>query len=154
MFDRAREKLKAVATKSVVETNWGYRTAIGVIGAGLPFLILVISSILGKKFLTSISAYYHARPAGDWFVGTLFVIGVFLMFDRYTPSEKDPRAEPHAGYAALGKLAGSLAARGRNVPHDGQKCHVYFTASNHRVHPRRGRSEPLHLSGNVPPATV
>ena len=102
----------------ILETHPHYRTAIGVLGASLP-VILIGASLAGflptPELHTSISAYYWTAMR-DWFVGTLFVIGVFLFFYTYTPrndgfeartkydSVRDGKAD-----AWLGKVAGIAA---------------------------------------------
>lgn len=108
------QELKRAAEGSVLETHPHYRTAIGVLGVSLPVL-LVLSSLLQKQPLpSSISAYYFTS-ARDWFVGILWVIGVFLFFYRYRPrnpglarSEKKS-IRSGAADAWLGKAAGLSA---------------------------------------------
>src|SRR5215217_7334415 len=86
-----RHRLQRAAAGSILETQPGYRTAIGVLGVTMP-IILIAASWLGflrtRQLENSISAYYWTG-IGDWFVGTLFVIGVFLFFYRYSPLEED-----------------------------------------------------------------
>jgi hypothetical protein len=102
----------------ILETHPHYRTAIGVLGASLP-VILIGASLLGvldtPELPTSISAYYWTAMR-DWFVGTLFVIGVFLFFYTYTPHNDgvDSRSKYEAvrkgkADAWLGKVAGIAA---------------------------------------------
>ena len=102
----------------ILETHPHYRTAIGVLGASLP-VILIGASVFGlldtRDLQTSISAYYWTAMR-DWFVGTLFVIGVFLFFYTYTPHNDgfDARTKYQsvrngAADAWLGKLAGIAA---------------------------------------------
>jgi len=112
------EQLKRVAGSSILETHPHYRTAIGVFGVSLP-LILMLASLLGfletRELQTSISAYYWAGMR-DWFVGTLFVIGVFLFFYQYTPRNQGDEARTQFAAvrkgradAWLGKIAGICA---------------------------------------------
>jgi hypothetical protein len=112
------EQLKRVAGSSILETHPHYRTAIGVFGVSLP-PILMLASWLGfletRELQSSISAYYWAGMR-DWFVGTLFVIGVFLFFYQYAPRHQGNEAR--TGFTAvrkgwadawLGKIAGICA---------------------------------------------
>lgn len=112
-----QDRLQRAANGSILETQPGYRTAIGVMGVTMP-LILMAASLLGflktRALENSISAYYWTG-IGDWFVGTLFVIGVFLFFYRYSQFEGDrPRSQfaaVRAGHADawLGKISGIAA---------------------------------------------
>jgi uncharacterized membrane protein len=112
-----QNRLQRAVNGSILETQPGYRTAIGVMGVTMP-LILMAASLLGflktRALENSISAYYWTG-IGDWFVGTLFVIGVFLFFYKYSPFDDDrPRSQfaaVRAGHADawLGKLAGVTA---------------------------------------------
>jgi hypothetical protein len=112
-----QNRLQRAVNGSILETQPGYRTAIGVRGVTMP-LILMAASLLGflktRALENSISAYYWTG-IGDWFVGTLFVIGVFLFFYKYSPFDDDrPRSQfaaVRAGHADawLGKLAGITA---------------------------------------------
>ncbi len=106
--------LRRVAEGSILETHPHYRTAIGVLGVTLPPILIGVWWLLQSKVEGSISAYYYTSLR-DWFVGTLWVIGVFLFFYRYRPR--------HAGHARsrwksvqtgaadswLGKVAGLCA---------------------------------------------
>ncbi len=103
-------ELKRAIGGSVLEPYPKYRSAIGVLGLALPVVLLAGSqSVQG-----SISAYYHTGMR-DWFVGTLWVIGVFLFFYTYTPQDATParsqRPTVQSGWAdaALGKIAGVSA---------------------------------------------
>lgn len=112
------EKVKRAASSSILETHPHYRTAIGVFGVSLP-PILMLASWLGfletRELQNSISGYYWAGMR-DWFVGTLFVIGVFLFFYQYTPRHQGDRARTQFSAvrkgradAWLGKIAGICA---------------------------------------------
>ena len=112
------EQLKRAAGSSILETHPHYRTAIGVFGVSLP-PILMLASWLGfletRELQNSISAYYWAGMR-DWFVGTLFVIGVFLFFYQYRPRNHGDEARSQItavrnGWADawLGKIAGICA---------------------------------------------
>jgi hypothetical protein len=130
------EELKRAAGSSVLETHPHYRTAIGLIGVSLP-PILMLASLLGfletRDLQNSISAYYWADSCAncyrygtrDVFVGTLFVIGVFLFFYTYTPQHGG--AEARTAFAAvrkgfadawLGKIAGVAAVCVALLPTD------------------------------------
>jgi hypothetical protein len=108
------QELKSAAKGSVLETHPHYRTAIGVLGVLLPILLIVSSLVQQQQIRNSISAYYHTS-ARDWFVGTLWVLGVFLFFYRYRPlNVSAPRSQSEsirtgAADAWLGKIAGVSA---------------------------------------------
>ncbi len=104
------EELKNAAKGSILETHPHYRTAIGVLGVLLPIVVILSS----QQILNSISAYYYSA-ARDWFVGTLWVLGVFLFFYRYRPLQQSaPQSQREsirtgAADAWLGKIAGGSA---------------------------------------------
>ncbi len=108
------EELKSAAKGSVLETHPHYRTAIGALGVALPILVIVSSLVQNQEIRNSISAYYHTS-ARDWFVGPLWVLGVFLFFYRYRPLQegmaKSQLASIQTGAADawLGKIAGVSA---------------------------------------------
>jgi len=106
------QQLKQAVDSSILETYPHYRTAIGVLGVTLPPLLIIASVLAGERGAeSSISAYYWTGMR-DWFVGTLFVIGVFLFFYKYTPrGSGEARSAMQAvktgrADAWLGKLAG------------------------------------------------
>lgn len=109
------QELKSAARGSVLETHPHYRTAIGVLGVLLPILLILSSLVRQLEVRNSISAYYHDPAARDWFVGTLWVLGVFLFFYRYRPLQLNtPLSQPKpiqtgAADAWLGKIAGVSA---------------------------------------------
>ena len=82
------ERLRRAARDSVLETHPHYRTAIGVLGITLSPILIFGWLLLAANVESSISAYYYTRMR-DWFVGTLWVIGVFLFFYRYRPRDSD-----------------------------------------------------------------
>lgn len=95
---------------SILEPHSEYRAAIGVLGIVLPPAVWIGA----RSMESSISAYYYTGMR-DWFVGTLWVIGVFLFFYKYSPT---PAADPKSGLhivksgwadALLGKIAGVAA---------------------------------------------
>lgn len=107
-------ELRRAAEGSVLETHPHYRTAIGVLGVTLPVLLVLSSLIQRQALQNSISAYYFTS-ARDWFVGILWVIGVFLFFYRYRPRQpglarsQSPSIRTGAADAWLGKVAGLTA---------------------------------------------
>lgn len=117
MLDQLRHALR----ESVLETHPHYRTAIGVLGVTLPPTLILAWLALGAKVESSISAYYYT-PLRDWFVGTLWVIGVFLFFYRYRPRQpgqaRSKRVSVQTGAADswLGKAAGLCAVVVALVP--------------------------------------
>ena len=108
LMERAEELLGG----SVLEPTSGYRTAIGALGVALPPVLVFWPKVEGIQ--TSISAYYYTGMR-DWFVGTLWVIGVFLFFYRYRPrlavQPPSPMPSVRSGRADayLGKIAGVSA---------------------------------------------
>jgi hypothetical protein len=110
------QKLKTVSRQalagSVLDPSPKYRPAIGVLGVALPPALLVWAMDQGVQ--SSISAYYYTAGR-DWFVGTLWVIGVFLIFYQYRPrgsgQAKSHRPAIRSGRADayLGKCAGVAA---------------------------------------------
>lgn len=76
------------------------RRAMGVLGIALPFVLMFWGFALSGELQGSISAYYGLRTR-DAFVGTLFVIGLFLcMYRGY--ERRDDRAGNLACVFALG----------------------------------------------------
>ena len=108
------QTLRRAAEGSVLETHAHYRTAIGVLGVALPLLLIISSLIQRQALQSSISAYYFTS-ARDWFVGTLWVLGVFLFFYQYRPRQpsasRSQRQAIQSGAADawLGKAAGLAA---------------------------------------------
>lgn len=108
------QKLKRAAAGSVLETRPHYRTAIGVLGVSLPVTLIFSSLVQSQAVQSSISAYYFTSLR-DWFVGVLWVLGVFLLFYQYRPPPSGvPRSQREsiksgAADAWLGKAAGVSA---------------------------------------------
>lgn len=109
------QQLKASSGKllsgSVLEPNPRYGKAIGVLGVALPPTLVIWA--ISEGIQGSISAYYYTSGR-DWFVGTLWVIGVFLIFYQFKPQDPKKRRSQdpvQSGFAdaALGKLAGVSA---------------------------------------------
>jgi hypothetical protein len=101
-----------VLAGSVLEPTPNYRTAIGIVGVALPPSLLLWGMDEGVQ--SSLSAYYYTAGR-DWFVGTLWVLGVFLIFYRYRP-QAPGRAKSHRpaiqsgkADAYLGKFSGVAA---------------------------------------------
>lgn len=97
---------------SILEPHSEYRATIGALGIVLPPAVWIGT----WSMESSISAYYYTG-ARDWFVGTLWVIGVFLFFYKYTPGgAADAKSHPQVvrsrwadADAILGKIAGAAA---------------------------------------------
>ncbi len=111
MLQQLKATSQRVLEGSVLEPNPKYRTAIGVLGVALPPALLVWAMDAGVQ--SSISAYYYTAGR-DWFVGTLCVIGVFLVFYQYRPQRREMRESRHAVQSGradsyLGKIAGLAA---------------------------------------------
>lgn len=111
--------LQQVMAGSVLEPRAKYRTAVGVLGVVLPPALLVWAMDQGVQ--SSISAYYHTAGR-DWFVGTLWVIGVFLIFYQYRPQHPElarsqwPAIRSGRADAYLGKCAGVAAVLVALIP--------------------------------------
>lgn len=112
MLHRLKAASQQLLAGSVLEPNPKYRTAIGVLGVVLPPALLIWAMDQGVQ--SSISAYYYTAGR-DWFVGTLCVIGVFLIFYQYRPQHpelaKSRISSIRSGRADayLGKCAGVAA---------------------------------------------
>jgi len=97
---------------SVLQPYPSYRMAIGVLGVTLPPILVIGFAFAGLQ--NSISAYYYTTGR-DWFVGTLWVIGVFLIFYQYMPQQPGrarstrPLIQSGLADAYLGKIAGISA---------------------------------------------
>jgi hypothetical protein len=115
------QQLRRAAEGSVLDAHPHYRTAIGVLGITLPPILIVVWLLLASKVESSISAYYYTLMR-DWFVGTLWVIGVFLFFYRYQPRQPGQARsslEPVRTGAAdswVGKVSGLCAVVVALVP--------------------------------------
>lgn len=112
MLRQLQAASQQVLAGSVLEPNPKYRTAVGVLGVALPPALLVWAMDQGVQ--SSISAYYYTAGR-DWFVGTLWVIGVFLIFYQYRPQQPElakshrPTIRSGRADAYLGKCAGVAA---------------------------------------------
>lgn len=112
MMQTLKAVSRAALAGSVLEPHPTYRTAIGMLGAALPPALLLWA--FGAGVQSSISAYYYT-PGRDWFVGTLWVIGVFLFFYQYQPRNPDLATSAYSvirsgrADAYLGKFAGAAA---------------------------------------------
>jgi len=112
MLEELKTASEKVLAGSVLDPNPKYRTAIGVLGVALPPALLLWA--MGHGVQSSLSAYYYT-PGRDWFVGTLWVIGVFLIFYQYQPRHPELATSSHAAIrsgradAYLGKCAGLAA---------------------------------------------
>jgi hypothetical protein len=112
MFQEIKTVSRRALAGSVLEPNPKYRTAIGILGVALPPALLLRT--MGQDLQNSISAYYYTAGR-DWFVGTLCVIGVFLIFYQYQPQRPEMAKSRHPSIrsgradAYLGKCAGVAA---------------------------------------------
>jgi hypothetical protein len=112
MLDQLKTTTQEVLAASILEPNRNYRTAIGVLGVALPPALLIWAVNQGVQ--GSLSAYYYTAGR-DWFVGTLCIIGVFLIFYQYRPQHPElakshrPAIRSGRADAYLGKCAGAAA---------------------------------------------
>jgi hypothetical protein len=112
--DKEPEQLR----QHVLGTYFGLRIGIAVVGIALPLVVWIVGYFYGHLCLQrSISAYYHAvGPTGhsmrDWFVGSLFVVGMFLyLYKGFSKLENN-----------LLNVAGVLAVLVALVPMHWQSC--------------------------------
>jgi Protein of unknown function (DUF998) len=75
------------ARRSVLQPNARYRSAIGWLGFVLPIVVAAWPWPFAS-LQTTISAYYYTG-ARNWFVGTLWVLALFLFFYQYEPRGSD-----------------------------------------------------------------
>ncbi len=84
-----------IGSNDLVFSYLTLRKVIGILGIALPFVVSLGARIFFKTgFQSSISSYYHTGMR-DYFVGTLFVIGFFLLAYR--------------GYERTDDIAGDIA---------------------------------------------
>jgi hypothetical protein len=85
MLEQIEQKATAIkaAKRSVLQPNARYRTAIGWLGFLLPIVVAAWPWPL-ESVQSTISAYYYTG-ARNWFVGTLWVLALFLFFYQYEP---------------------------------------------------------------------
>jgi hypothetical protein len=106
MLQQLKTATRQALAGSILEPNPAYRTAVGVIGVALPPALLVWA--IGQSVQSSLSGYYYTAGR-DWFVGTLWVIGVFLIFYKFHPGTSRSRFQlVRSGEldAYVGKFAG------------------------------------------------
>jgi hypothetical protein len=85
--------------QSLVQSYLLLRKGIGIIGVALPFVLIIGKIILESPGISgSLSAYYYSVMR-DVFVGSLWVIGVFLICYRY--DTLDDIASTIAGICAI-----------------------------------------------------
>lgn len=79
-----------ITNNSLVQSHLKFRLVIGVLGLGLPLILLFWGfGIMGWSVLDTISDYYSLRTR-DAFVGILFIIGWFLFSYRgYEPLDNN-----------------------------------------------------------------
>lgn len=86
------------------------RRGVGLLGMGLPFVLIVGNLLIGDGLLYSVSGYYHS-DLRDIYVGGMCAVGVFLLF--YRGYERTDRiASIIAGIAAIGAALFPLAPPG------------------------------------------
>lgn len=96
------------------------RSWVGVLGLGLP-IVLILGSLFGQfNWQGSLSEYVNTPVGGQIFVGFLTVVGVFLLW--YQPYEADKWPTNIAGLAALGVAFFPVSSAGQfYVNQRGQK---------------------------------
>ena len=85
MLEQIEQQATAIkaAKRSVLQPNARYRSAIGWLGFALPIVVAAWPWPL-ESLQSTISAYYYTG-ARNWFVGTLWVLALFLFFYQYEP---------------------------------------------------------------------
>jgi hypothetical protein len=85
MLEQIEQQATAIkaAKRSVLQPNARYRSAIGWLGFVLPIVVAVWPWPV-ESLQSTISAYYYTG-ARNWFVGTLWVLALFLFFYQYEP---------------------------------------------------------------------
>jgi hypothetical protein len=126
MLQQLKSASQAAVDVLVLEPDPKYRIAIGVLGVVLPPALATWT--LGQGFQNSLSAYYYTAGR-DWFVGTLWVIGVFLIFYQYRPQQPELVESPDpvkSGRADkyLGKFAGVAAVLVALLPTTRPECQL------------------------------
>jgi hypothetical protein len=86
---------KLASDATLVFSYLQLRTAVGVLGTALPFVLALGAAIVFGKGIQSSMSYYYHTPMRDVFVGTLFAIGFFLL--------------SYQGYERADNIAGNLA---------------------------------------------
>ena len=93
-------KISVSPTQNQVQSYVLLRRGIGIIGVALPFILIIGKIILESPGISaSISAYYYSVMR-DVFVGSLWVIGIFLICYRY--AFLDDIVSTLAGICAIG----------------------------------------------------
>lgn len=97
-----QERPEAADTLPYVRSYIFMRFAIGVLGALLPLQLFAEPLFFdGQPFLRgSLSAYYYSGMR-EFFVGTLWAIGVFLVTYKFAEFSRESRASTYAGLAAI-----------------------------------------------------
>ncbi len=96
---------------------------VGYIAVILPIGLGLMTVFGGLCFRESISHYYFSRPGGDFFVGSLFFIGVLLLFFYDFAHQKVDGYLEHRWYDLwFAKLAGVCALGVAFVPATGAGC--------------------------------
>jgi hypothetical protein len=102
-----------VAKRSILQPSMRYRKAIGWLGFLLP-IVVAAWPWPPASLQTSMSAYYYTG-ARNWFVGTLWVLALFLFFYQYerrgtgSPRSRSPLIESGSLDTLLGMVAGVAA---------------------------------------------
>jgi hypothetical protein len=88
---------------SYVRSYHVIRTGVGVLGAALPFVLVLGRAALDGwwSLLGSLSAYYHTGMR-DIFVGTLVVVGILLLTYKIADRKIDNGLSSFAGVFAIG----------------------------------------------------
>lgn len=104
--------------------------AVGLVALGLPFALLGVTA-LGNTCpgIDSISHYYYSRLGGDILVGSLFLIGILLLFFYKCPTGSEGRVQGYMSHYQrdiwLARLAGLCAFGVALAPTAGEGCENY-----------------------------
>ena len=86
--ERLLREAQSLASQSALAGAYSYlQQAVGLIAVTLPFVVAIGNELAGGKMQGSISAYYYTH-LGNYFVGSLFALGVFFLSYNHRPLPK------------------------------------------------------------------
>jgi hypothetical protein len=86
--ERLLREAQSLASQSALAGAYSYlQKAVGLIAVTLPFVLAIGNEIAGGRVQGSISAYYYTH-LGNYFVGSLFALGVFFLSYNHRPLPK------------------------------------------------------------------
>jgi hypothetical protein len=86
--ERLLREAQSLASQSALAGAYSYlQQAVGLIAVTLPFVLAIGNQLAGGRMQGSISAYYYTH-LGNYFVGSLFALGVFFLSYNHRPLPK------------------------------------------------------------------